>query len=61
MSRGEMSFIEQMFEVSERLQGQIISVLQVNAGNGDGCNELISWIKMVASDGFKQDKDIKGP
>jgi hypothetical protein len=41
ISRGEMEFIEEMFEVDSRIQeNKDFNVLQVNAGNGDGCNEL---------------------
>ena len=46
-----MEFIEEMFEVDSRIQeNKDFNVLQVNAGNGDGCNELYSWLQDISGE-----------
>jgi hypothetical protein len=61
ISRGEMEFIEEMFEVDSRIQeNKDFNVLQVNAGNGDGCNELYSWLQDISGERIDI-KEIKVP
>lgn len=44
-SKGELEFIEEMFDVNTRIkESKEFNVVQVNAGNGEGCNELYQWI-----------------
>ena len=52
---GEIQFIEDMFDVDSRMKElKGLNVLSVNAGNGQGFNELHKWIQYVSSDKKKQ-------
>ncbi len=56
---GEIQLIEDMFDVETRIKEiKRLNVLSANAGNGQGCNELHTWIQHVTSDKkYKEEED----
>ncbi len=65
MSKGELEFIEEIFNVDSTREvkesgSMMFNVVLVNAGNGDGCNEVHNWIQEVS--GVKKGvKEIEAP